>query len=107
MAGKGARLGLAVNSISGWQHRVPRKTHLDVSAAHVMLVTLQRQVPVLRVDETNQSLAVSSALRVETQRNTAPGRAQVKRCETWTLVNTSRTEEFSEQWRELSVFYSR
>lgn len=37
-----------------------------------MLVPLQRQVSVLRVDETNQGLAVSSALSVETQRNAAP-----------------------------------
>lgn len=48
------------------------RTDLDVSAAHVMLVTLQRQVPVLRVDEANQGLAVPSTLSVETQRNAAP-----------------------------------
>lgn len=52
------------------------RTDLDVSAAHVMLVTLQRQVPVLRVDEANQGLAVPSALSVETQRHAAPESTQ-------------------------------
>lgn len=37
-----------------------------------MLVPLQREVPVLRVDETNQGLTISPALSVETQRYAAP-----------------------------------
>lgn len=40
-----------LNIIIQWELNVD--SNLDVAAAHVVLVALQRQVPVLRVDETN------------------------------------------------------
>lgn len=51
----------------------PVGANLDVAAAHVVLVTLQGQVPVLGVDEADQGLAVPPALSVETQSDAAPG----------------------------------
>lgn len=47
-------------------------SNLNVAAAHVVLVALQGKVPVLRVDETNQCLAVPPALSVKTQSHTTP-----------------------------------
>lgn len=44
----------------------------------MVLVALQRQVPVLGVDETNQGLAVPPALSVQTQGH-APSETQAER----------------------------
>lgn len=45
------------------------ESHLDIAVAHVVLVSLQSEVSVFRVDETNQGLAVPPALSIETQSN--------------------------------------
>lgn len=52
------------------EQEVNSESNLDVAAAHVVLVALQRQVPVFWVDEANQGFAVPPALSVETQGNT-------------------------------------
>lgn len=46
--------------------------HLDVSAAHVVFVSLQCHVSVLHVDEAHQSLTVPPALRIQTQSHSTP-----------------------------------
>lgn len=74
-------LGLSFNSKSLRTFRiyfsvltpVNIKPDLDVAIAHVVFVTLQRQVSVLHVDEANQGFAVSPALSVETQGDATSG----------------------------------
>lgn len=46
------------------------ESHLNVAVAHVVLVPLQSEVSVLRVNETNQGLAVPPSLSVEAQSDT-------------------------------------
>lgn len=48
------------------------ESDLDVAAAHVVLVTLQCEISVFWVDETNQSFAVSPALSIKTEGHTTP-----------------------------------
>lgn len=57
--------------------------HLDVSAAHMVLVPLQRQVPVLLADEPNKGFSVSPPLGIQAQRGPSSEEHNTKRM--WTL----------------------
>lgn len=46
---------------------IKAESHLNVAVAHVVLVSLQSEVSVFRVNETHQGLAVPPALSIKTQ----------------------------------------
>lgn len=46
---------------------IKAESNLDVAVAHVVLVSLQSEVSVFRVNETNQGLTVPPALSIKTQ----------------------------------------
>lgn len=57
--------------------------YLDVSAAHMVLVPLQRQVSVLLADKTNEGFSVSPPLGIKAQRGPSSAKHNTKRM--WTL----------------------
>lgn len=46
---------------------IKAESNLNVAVAHVVLVSLQSEVSVFRVNETNQGLTVPPALSIKTQ----------------------------------------
>lgn len=50
-----------------------QKGYLDVSVAHVVLVSLQGQVSVLLADEANKSFSVPPALSIQAECNPSSG----------------------------------
>lgn len=61
--------------------------YLDVSAAHMVLVPLQRQVSVLLADETNEGFSVSPPLGIKAQRGPSSAKHNTRRM--WTLRKQS------------------
>lgn len=49
------------------EHDLEAESHFNVAVAHVVLVSLQSEVSVLSVNETNQGLAVPPALSIKAQ----------------------------------------
>lgn len=60
-----------------------RAGYLDVSAAHMVLVPLQRQVSVLLIDKTDEGFSVSPPLGIEAQRRPSSAKHNTRRM--WTL----------------------
>lgn len=61
--------------------------YLDVSAAHMVLVPLQRQVSVLFTDEPNEGFSVSPPLGIQAQGGPSSEKHNTKRM--WTLHKQS------------------
>lgn len=62
------------------EHDIKAGPHLNVAVAHVVLVSLQSQIPVFGVNETDQGLAVPPALSIETQSD-SPSATHTCTCE--------------------------